>query len=59
MEVVRFTFFISPAVALGMYIGTRVDTGLKEETVRKVTIYLLIVSGAALLLRSMWSLYIN
>jgi len=42
-----------------MYIGTRVDTGLKEETVRRVTIYLLIVSGAALLLRSMWSLYIN
>jgi len=55
MEVVKFTLFISPAAALGMYIGTRVDTGLKEETVRKATIYLLIVSGAALLLRSIFS----
>ena len=55
MEVVKFTLFISPAAALGMYIGTRVDTGLKEETVRKATIYLLIVSGAALLLRSIYS----
>jgi uncharacterized membrane protein YfcA len=54
MEILKFTFFVSPAVALGMYIGTRVDTGLKEETVRKVTIYLLIVSGAALLVKNFW-----
>lgn len=58
LEIIRFTLFIAPAVALGMYIGTKVDTGLKEETVRKATIYLLIVSGVVLLIRSAWSLYI-
>lgn len=52
IEIVKFTLFIMPAVVLGMYIGTRVDMGLKEETVRKATIYLLIVSGGVLLLRS-------
>lgn len=58
LEIMKFTVFLAPAVALGMYIGTKVDTGLKEETVRKATIYLLIVSGAILLARSAWSLYI-
>lgn len=57
-EIIKFTVFIAPAVALGMYIGTKVDTGLKEETVRKATIYLLIISGAVLLVRSICSLYI-
>lgn len=57
VEIIKFTVFLAPAVALGMYIGTKVDTGLKEETVRKATIYLLVVSGAVLLLRSIWSLY--
>lgn len=58
VEIFKFTAFVIPAAALGMYIGSRVDMGLKEETVRKATIYLLIVSGAVLLLRSVWSLYI-
>jgi len=58
LEIIRFTLFMAPAVALGMYIGTKVDTGLKEETVRKATIYLLIVSGAILIVRSVLSLYI-
>ena len=58
LEIMKFTLFLAPAVALGMYIGTRVDTGLKEETVRKATIYLLIVSGVILLVKSAWSLYI-
>ncbi len=58
LEIMKFTLLIAPAVALGMYIGTKVDTGLKEDTVRKATIYLLIVSGAVLLIRSAWSLYI-
>ena len=56
-EIIKFTIFILPAVILGMYIGTKVDTGLKEETVRKATIYLLVVSGAVLLARSVWGLY--
>lgn len=56
-EIVKFTVFMAPAVVLGMYIGTRVDTGLKEETVRKATIYLLVVSGAVLLLKSAWGLF--
>ncbi|HWR60937.1 MAG TPA: sulfite exporter TauE/SafE family protein [Clostridia bacterium] len=58
MEIIRFTVFMAPAVVLGMYVGTRVDTGLKEETVRKATIYLLVVSGVVLLIRSAWGLYI-
>lgn len=58
LEIMKFTALILPAVALGMYVGTKVDTGLKEETVRKATIYLLIVSGAVLLARSIWSLHI-
>jgi uncharacterized membrane protein YfcA len=57
MDIIRFTIFIAPAVVLGMYFGTKVDTGLKEETVRKATIYLLVVSGAVLLIRSVWGLY--
>lgn len=57
IDILRFTIFIAPAVVLGMYFGTKVDTGLKEETVRKATIYLLLVSGAVLLIRSVWSLY--
>ncbi len=56
MEIIKFSLFIAPAAALGMYIGTKVDTGLKEETVRKATIYLLIISGAVLLMRNVWSL---
>lgn len=58
VEIIRFTFFIAPAVVLGMYIGTKVDTGLKEETVRKATIYLLVISGVMLLVRSAWGMYI-
>lgn len=58
LEIMKFTIFIAPAAALGMYIGTKVDTGLKEETVRKATIYLLIVSGVILVIRSVWSLHI-
>jgi uncharacterized membrane protein YfcA len=57
MDIIRFTIFLAPAVVLGMYFGTKVDTGLKEETVRKATIYLLVVSGAVLLIRSVWGLY--
>lgn len=55
-EVVSFTLMIAPAVAAGMYIGTKVDMGLKEETVRKATIYLLIISGAVLLIKSLLSI---
>ena len=54
MEVLKFTFLMAPAAALGMYIGTKLDTGLKEETVKKATIYLLIVSGAVLLIKNFW-----
>lgn len=56
-EVISSTLMIAPAVVVGMYIGTKVDTGLKEETVRKATIYLLIISGAVLLLRSLLKIF--
>ncbi len=57
-EIIRFTIFMAPAVVLGMYLGTKVDTGLKEDTVRRATIYLLVISGALLLVKSAWGLYI-
>jgi uncharacterized membrane protein YfcA len=51
-------FLVDNIFRLFWYSATGVDTGLEEETVRKAVIYLLIVSGAVLLLRSIWSLYI-
>jgi len=56
-EIIRFTIFMTPAVVFGMYLGIKVDTGLKEDTVRKATIYLLVISGAVLLIKSVWGLY--
>jgi Predicted permeases len=43
---------LSPAVIVGMIIGVKVDSKLKEETVRKSVIVLLIVSGTVLFIKS-------
>ena len=51
-EIFILTLFLSPAVFLGMMIGIKVDSKMKEETVKKVVIYLLIISGIILLLKS-------
>lgn len=51
-EIFILTLFLSPAVFLGMMIGIKVDSKMKEETVKKVVIYLLIISGTVLLVKS-------
>ncbi|AWK52730.1 sulfite exporter TauE/SafE family protein [Clostridium beijerinckii] len=54
-EIFILTLFLSPAVFLGMIIGIKVDSKMKEETVKKVIIYLLIISGTVLLLKSFFN----
>jgi uncharacterized membrane protein YfcA len=51
-EILVTALFLSPAVFLGMLIGIKVDSNLKEETVRKSIIALLIISGSVLFLKS-------
>jgi len=54
-EIFILTLFLSPAVFLGMMIGIKVDSKMKEETVKKVVISLLIISGIVLLLKSFFN----
>ena len=51
-EVLMLTLFLSPAVLLGMIIGIKVDSNMKEETVEKSVIALLIISGMALIVKN-------
>ncbi len=51
-EILLLVLFLSPAVILGMIVGVKVDSHMKEETVKKVTITLLIISGTVLLLKN-------
>lgn len=43
---------LSPAVALGLYAGIRIDKKLTEDTVKKAMVYLLIASGAVLFINN-------
>lgn len=52
-EIFFLTLLLSPAVFMGMIIGVKVDSGMKEETVKKVVITLLIISGTILLVKSL------
>lgn len=52
-EILFLTLLLSPAVLMGMIIGVKVDSGMQEETVKKVVIALLIVSGTILLVKSL------
>lgn len=51
-EIFLLTLLLSPAVFLGMMIGVKVDSKMKEETVKKAVIALLMISGTVLLLKS-------
>ncbi len=51
-EVFLLALFLSPAVFLGMFIGVKVDSNMKEETVKKSVIALLIISGIVLIIKS-------
>lgn len=52
-EIFMLTLILSPAVILGMIIGVKVDSKMKEETVKKSVIALLIISGTVLLIKSL------
>ncbi len=52
-EVFLLALFLSPAVFLGMLIGVKVDSNMKEETVKKSVIALLIISGLVLTIKSL------
>jgi uncharacterized membrane protein YfcA len=54
-EVWVTTLLLSPAVALGMYLGVRVDSRLSEGAVRKSIIAVLLLSGAVLFVKSILS----
>lgn len=51
-EALITALLLSPAVIIGMFIGVKVDAKMKEETVRKSVIALLIVSGTILFIKS-------
>ena len=52
-EIFILTLILSPAVILGMIVGVKVDSKMKEETVKKSVIALLIISGTVLLVKSL------
>lgn len=51
-EILLLVLFLSPAVILGLLLGIKVDSKMKEDVVKKSIIALLIVSGLALCLKS-------
>jgi uncharacterized membrane protein YfcA len=55
MEVLRFALLLAPAVLIGMFIGIKADSRMNEETVRKSTIVMLILSGLTLFIRNVLS----
>ena len=52
-EIFLLTLFLSPAVLLGMMIGVKVESNMKEKTARKAVIALLLISGTILFLKSL------
>lgn len=54
-EILFTILLLSPAVVIGMFIGIKVDSKMKEETVKKSVIALLMVSGTVLFLRSFFN----
>ena len=53
-EVLLLALTLAPAVALGMFVGIKVDKRLNEKAVRYTIIGLLLLSGATLLVKSMF-----
>lgn len=54
-DILHLTLILSPAVILGMIIGIKVDSNMKEDTVKKTVIALLAVSGSILFLKAILS----
>jgi Predicted permeases len=54
-EILHTLILLCPAVLIGMFLGIKADSRMKEETVKKTVILLLIVSGTVLFVRSLFS----
>jgi uncharacterized membrane protein YfcA len=52
-EVFMLALILSPAVIIGMLVGGKLDSHMKDETVRKTVITLLLVSGTTLFIKSL------
>lgn len=55
-EILHTLILLCPAVLIGMFLGIKADSRMKEETVRKTVILLLIVSGTILFVKSFFSI---
>ena len=51
-DVFMLALFLSPAVFIGMILGVKVESNMKEETVKKAVIALLLISGIVLFLKN-------
>lgn len=54
-EILLMSLFLSPAVIIGMIIGVKVDANMKEETVKKSIIALLMAMGIVLFFKSFFN----
>ncbi|ADL53323.1 sulfite exporter TauE/SafE family protein [Clostridium cellulovorans] len=51
-ETLLMALYLSPAVVIGMMIGIKVDSRMNEESIKKLVIALLIISGLVLFIKS-------
>jgi uncharacterized membrane protein YfcA len=54
-EIFILTLILSPAVLIGMIAGNKLDSNMKEETVKKTVIFLLLISGTTLFIKNLLS----
>lgn len=53
-EVFHTALFLAPAVVIGMFIGIKADSKMKEETVKKAVILMLLISGSVLFIKNIF-----
>jgi len=53
-EIITMTLFLAPAVIIGMIIGVKADSNMKDDTVKKFTAALLVITGTVLCLKSIF-----
>lgn len=53
-EIFHMTLFLAPAIIIGMIIGVKADSNMKDETVKKFTAATLMISGTVLCLKSIF-----
>ena len=47
-----YSLYLTPAIAIGMYIAGKVDSKLKESTVKKIILFLIIASGLMIVINN-------